>query len=220
MLIAIQARSDSKRFPKKIFSKINNKTILENIIQNLKSLNIKICVCSTNRKIDNRIKVISVKNHCIFFAGNKNDVLKRLYDCAKKNKADWLIRVNGDSPLISSHIVTKAIKFKTKFPNYDIITNVYPRTFPKGMSIEIIKTKCLKKLVLMNLSKSNKEHVTEFIYSNPKSFKIKNFKLAKNLSFINLSVDTKNDLNFVKSKERIFKNIKNYQNLTKIFNLL
>ena len=72
----------------------------------------------------------------------------------------------------------------------------------------------------MNLSKSNKEHVTEFIYSNPKSFKIKNFKLAKNLSFINLSVDTKNDLNFVKSKERIFKNIKNYQNLTKIFNLL
>jgi len=45
MLIIIQARSDSKRFPQKIYSKIKNKTLLENIIDNLSDLNFKICVC-------------------------------------------------------------------------------------------------------------------------------------------------------------------------------
>ena len=69
------------------------------------------------------------------------------------------------------------------------------------MSVEIIRINCLKKLNTMKLSKSNKEHVTEFIYNNPEKFKIKNFKLEKkNFSNINLSVDTKKDLKFVKTK--------------------
>ena len=66
MIIAIQARSDSKRFPRKIFKKFNKKTVLENIIDNLKSLDLKICVCSTKRKIDSKIKTIAKKKNCFF----------------------------------------------------------------------------------------------------------------------------------------------------------
>ena len=44
MIIAIQARSDSKRFPRKIFKKFNKKTVLENIIDNLKSLDKNMCL--------------------------------------------------------------------------------------------------------------------------------------------------------------------------------
>jgi|TARA_B100001093_G_C26843661_1_gene1021731 spore coat polysaccharide biosynthesis protein SpsF (cytidylyltransferase family) len=220
MIIAIQARSDSKRFPNKIFQKINNKTILENIIDNLKKLNLKIYICSTSRKIDRKIQDITEKNNCVFFAGNKNNVLKRLYECAKKNNADWLIRINGDSPLISAHIIKKAMNYKKKFTNFDIITNVFVRTFPKGMSVEIIKTECLKKLNLMNLSKINREHVTKYIYQNPNLFKIKNFKSLKNYSSVNLSVDTKKDLKFVKKKIHIFKNVNSYKKLIYQFKLL
>ena len=36
--IILQARSDSKRFPNKILKKINNKTILELIIERLKKI--------------------------------------------------------------------------------------------------------------------------------------------------------------------------------------
>tara|TARA_E500000178_G_C16825064_1_gene663359 strand:+ start:192 stop:854 length:663 start_codon:yes stop_codon:yes gene_type:complete len=216
MLIIIQARSDSKRFPNKVYSKIKNKTLLENIIDALKPLGLKICICSTKRDIDKKIKIISKKNNCFFFGGNKNDVLKRIYDCAIKFKASEIIRINGDSPLISEYLIVEAIKYKKKYPDHDIITNVYPRTFPRGMSVEIIKTKCLKNLRSFNLSKSNKEHVTEFIYNNPKFFKIKNFRLSKDFSNINLSVDTKEDLSFVKNKKKSFKNIKNYKELTSI----
>lgn len=220
MIIAIQARSDSKRFPNKIFQKINNKTILENVIENLKKLNLKIYICSTRRKIDRKIRLISEKNNCFFFAGNKNNVLKRLYECAKKSNVEWLIRINGDSPLISAHIINEAINYKKMFTNFDIITNVFFRTFPKGMSVEIIKTECLKNLNSMKLSKSNKEHVTEYIYKNPNLFKIKNFESPKNYSSINLSVDTKEDLKFVKKKKKLFKNVNSYKKLIYQFRML
>ena len=72
----------------------------------------------------------------------------------------------------------------------------------------------------MNLSKSNKEHVTEYIYNNPNFFVIKNFKLAKNFSKVNLSVDTKKDLTFVRKKQKLFSNIRNYKELiNKIYKL-
>ena len=56
MIIAIQVRSDSKRFPRKIFSRLNKKSIIENIIDNLSVLNLNICLCSTNREIDKKLK--------------------------------------------------------------------------------------------------------------------------------------------------------------------
>ena len=45
----------------------------------------------------------------------------------------------GDSPLIDYKLINKAIKISKKYNKYDIITNVYPRTFPQGQSVEIIK---------------------------------------------------------------------------------
>ena len=45
-----------------------------------------------------------------------------------------------------------------------------------------------------NLSKSDIEHVTSYFYANSKEFKINNSNTDKDLSFINLSVDTKEDL--------------------------
>ena len=184
---------------------------MENIIDNLKSLDLKICVCSTKTKIDSKIKTIAKKKNCLFFGGSKNNVLRRLYECAKKHDADCLIRINGDSPLISAHVIKKAILFRKKFTKQDIVTNVFPRTFPKGMSVEIIEKKFLEKLNSMNLSTSDKEHVTKYIYENPKLFKIKNFQCNKNFSSINLSINSKKYFNFLKSKHNLLKNINSYK---------
>ena len=50
--IVIQARSGSKRFPNKIFYKIGNKSILEHVIDRVKSVNFKkkIIIATTKKK--------------------------------------------------------------------------------------------------------------------------------------------------------------------------
>ena len=71
----------------------------------------------------------------------------RLYETAKANKAKFFVRISGDSPLIDPKIIDKAIKISHKQGKYDIITNVFPRTFPKGQSVEVIKTSILKSIL-------------------------------------------------------------------------
>ena len=61
------------------------------------------------------------------------------------NKAKYFVRVSGDSPMIDPKLIDKAIKISKKTKGHDIITNVFPRTFPKGQSVEVIKTFTLKK---------------------------------------------------------------------------
>ena len=94
----------------------------------------------------------------------------------------------------------KKKNLKKKNNNFDLITNVYPRTFPKGQSVEIIKTQCLQKISKKKISKLEKEHVTKFIYDNNKLFKIKNILNFKNQSNYSLCVDTGNELNLFKKK--------------------
>ena len=56
----------------------------------------------------------------------------------EKNKSDF-IRISGDSPLIYSKVINRAIEThrKSKRQNYDIITNVFPRSFPPDNQLRL-----------------------------------------------------------------------------------
>jgi len=122
-------------------------------------------------------------------------VAKRLLDTAISYKKNFFIRINGDSPLIDPKIIDKVISIykKKKFNNYDLITNVFPRTFPKGQSVEIIKTLTLKSC-LLKMSRDESGHVTKYFYRNPSKLKIKNLKSNNSQRQTKLSVDTKKDM--------------------------
>ena len=131
----------------------------------------------------------------------------RLYKTAIKHKAKFFVRISGDSPLIDPKLIDKAIKISKKNKNYDIVTNVFPRTFSKGQSVEVIKTSILKKYS-RNFSKLDKEHVTKYFYKNFNKFLIKNFTFSDKNKTMKLSIDTKKDLKNILKKfnKKKFKN--------------
>ncbi len=137
------------------------------------------------------------------FRGSLENVLERLYKCAKKNNSDNFIRINGDSPFIDRSIVEKMIDFSQIKKNYHLYTNVHPRSFPRGQSIEIIKTNVLEKILKKKLEKKYKEHVTKYIYENKNKFKIFNYKSETNYSKLSLAIDKMSDL---KKFQKLLKN--------------
>lgn len=194
MLVVVQARSDSNRFPEKIFKKINNTTIIELILKRLKiSKKIKkIIVATSNNHSDDKLTKYLIKKKINIFRGKLDDVVDRLYKASRGNK--YFIRINGDSPLIDPKLIDKMIDiFKKKISLVDILTNTNPRTFPKGQSIEIVRRKILKDNYPF-MSSFDKEHVTSFFYKNQKRFKIKNVKNKNKIYKIKFAVDTKKDL--------------------------
>ena len=122
-----------------------------------------------------------------------------------------MIRICADSPLIDWRLIDRMINLSKNLVDYDIISNVNVRTFPKGQSVEIIEPKIFG-IPSKSLSLSQKEHVTKFFYDR-KNYKIFNFKSKKNYKNYNLCVDNYNDyllvLKLIK-KKGIFAPWKNY----------
>ena len=69
------------------------------------------------------------------------------------------------------------------------MSNIIKPTYPAGMSVEIFSFNTLKKANRLSTNATEQEHVTPYIYRNPKIFRIKNFKTYKNLNKYRFSID-------------------------------
>lgn len=207
MFCIIQARCGSKRLNRKIFKKIKNISIIERVINRLKKSKkiSKIIVATSVNQSDDEVEKFCKAKKILFYRGSLNNVASRFLEISKYYNLKHIIRISCDSPFINSKILDEGVSFFIK-SKFDVITNVFPRTYPKGLSYEIFKTSILKKNIKY-FSRRDKEHVTTFFYENFKKFKIYNFYSKKNFKNMNLCVDTYEDLKFLR---------KNYNKISKI----
>lgn len=195
MLCIIQARLSSKRLPAKMFKKILNKTLIERVllqISNSKKIS-KIIIATSNHPSDNTLVKYCKSKNIKVYRGSLNKVAQRFYEISKKENSNSFLRVNGDSPLIDYRLIDYCIEQFEK-SKLDILTNSFPKTFPKGQGVEIIKSKVFQKEFKNIKSKKDLEHVFPYFYRNKSKFKFKNINCKENLNMINLSVDTFEDL--------------------------
>ena len=111
VLAIIQARYNSIRYPGKVLEKINKKTILEILIKRLsrsKYISKIIVACSNNTK-DRAIINVCKKMNIDYFSGSENDVLDRFYYAATKYRANNVVRITADCPLVDPEIVDNVI---------------------------------------------------------------------------------------------------------------
>ena len=137
--IFVQARISSKRFPKKIFKKINKYTVLDLIYLRLSRVKNpkEIIFLIPNNKKNLQLQVFMKKRNYKFFLGDEKNVLKRYFFAAKAFNAKNIIRITADCPFIDPKILDKMVKkyFEVKC---DLLSNVFPKTtFPDGLDAEI-----------------------------------------------------------------------------------
>ena len=81
---------------------------------------------------------------------------------------------------------------------FDLVGNIRPRTFPKGMSVEIFSFDALKKAYNIAKTKSEKEHVTKVMYKNKRIFNIKGFKSKYIISKYKFVLDYPKELTYLR----------------------
>ena len=212
--IILQARLGSKRLPGKVLKKINGKTILEYTIERLKKtrLSKNIIVATTKREEDQKILRMAKKMNCYIFAGSTNNVLNRYYKAASYYDVKNIVRVCSDSPLIDPKIINKVYLFYLK-NNYDYVSNKIVPSYPIGMGVEILNFQSLEKANKLTKNSYDKEHVTAYIYKNPKKFKIKNVGLKKKILNYRLVLD------YIEDFKLISKILKHFNKQRKDFTL-
>ena len=211
----IEARSNSTRLPKKILLKINNKTIIEYLVNNLKKSKIinEIIIATTTNKEDDKIVKIAKKLKVNYFRGSEKNVLKRVIDASKFFKVKTIVRVTSDCPLIDVNLVDQYINIFKK-NKFDIVGNAKVRSYPDGMDIEIINSQSLKKSYKFAKSNYLREHICLTIYQKKRLFQTCNIVALANEFFPNLSLTLDEYKDFV----LIEKIIKHYDKTKKDLN--
>lgn len=198
-VIIIQARMSSTRLQGKVLMKIADHPMLYFVFTRASKAKVsKVIVATSNDLSDDSIVDYCTQQNFPVIRGNLNNVLDRFYHAAKHEKADVVIRVTADCPLIDGDLITQGlIQFEKEKPDY--LSNTIRRTYPRGFDFEIFTFAALEFAYQNAKTQFEYEHVTPFIWkSQPEKFNIKQLTQKGDKSNYRLTVDTPDDLELVK----------------------
>ena len=199
VVAVIQARMGSARLPGKVLKEIGGKSILEILVNRLKSsrrIN-SIIVATTEGKEDDKIVELARKLGVEWYRGSEDDVLKRFIDASSATNADIIVRVTADNPLTDPELVDELIvaHFKNQ-ADYTHCTGA-----PLGIGAEVVNKEILEKIAPIAKEPEYTEHVTFYIVDHPELFRIHTIKaeeLGLNYPDLRLTVDTEEDLELMR----------------------
>ncbi len=197
-VIILQARMNSSRLPGKILMSLNGKTVLERVIERLKTFSKAddLIVATTNTFNDDVTCKLLDEIDVKYFRGSEHNVLKRYYLCALEYEATQIIRATADDPLTDINLLEYMFdKHITKGSDY-----TYTSGYPVGVQEEIVTFGALRKCYENSTKKNHFEHVLEYILENNKDFIIDNIIAPESLNRedVRVTVDTKEDFEIVK----------------------
>lgn len=175
----IQARMGSTRLPNKVMKKINGIPMIELLLNRLSSSKYIAQIVLATSDNENNIPLIDYVKSLGYgvSVGSENNVLERYFQTAKLFKADIIVRITGDCPLIDSSLVDEVIRGFIDSGS-DYASNREPPTYPDGLDVEVISIKALGGIHKEAKEDFQREHVTpSIIDSNAyKKFYLKNFE--------------------------------------------
>ena len=189
----VQARMGSSRLPGKVLKNIVGKTAIELLLTRLRRSELidDIVVATSIREENDPLfdEVGRLGFNC--FRGSELDVLDRFYNTSIQEKADIIVRITGDCPIVDHRVVDQVISQFLQ-ANVDYVSNIDPPTFPDGLDVEVFTMASLAAAHFNATSDFDREHATPFIRNG--DFKKINCYNAENFSEFRLTLDELEDL--------------------------
>ena len=196
----ILCRTTSRRFPGKILEQIHKDiSLLEYVIKSVKicsQINT-IVIATTYSSRSQEIESICDRMDVEIYYGSENNVFDRFSSAALEYKLDIVARINADCPFILPKVIDYCFCVLRK-SGADYVSTILHETFPIGLHVEVLKSEVFRKIEQSKLTDHELEHVTPFIYNNPKIFKLFSLRCFSNYSNIRLTIDYPEDLEFCK----------------------
>jgi len=203
ILAITQARYGSSRLPGKILKTIQGKPLLEihleRILQSKRISQLKIATTTENgaEKIIEIGNKVGVKS----YQGSVDDVLKRFYETALPENPDYVVRLTSDCPLIDPVEIDRVIEACIE-QGVDYAANALIPSLPDGLDAEVFKFSALERAYKEAIQKSDREHVTPYIWRNSSVkggtlFSSYNVTNSIDYSAYRITIDTDKDFKLV-----------------------
>jgi len=198
----LQARMSSTRFPGKALYPLAGVPLTEHIINRIKAVTDfnHIVLAVPDSPAEMPLIEMAQRLNIVIARGPEEDVLERFIIAADQVKAQHIVRICGDNPLIDRQLIRSLIHTHLR-ENTDY--TITPDSIPLGTGTEVVKVKALKSIAETTTEPKYREHVTTWFHDNPAAVvqsRVPAPTYLKNKSH-RLTVDTRSDLTLM---EKIF----------------
>jgi spore coat polysaccharide biosynthesis protein SpsF len=213
----IQGRMSSSRLPGKILADIVGQPMLRRVFNRTSRATtiIETVFATTTDPSDDPVAEYCDFSGIPFTRGSLYDVLDRYYQAAQQTKADYVVRITADCPVIDPTLIGDVVTTLLE-DEYDFACNRLPppwhRTYPIGLDVEACTFKILEKAWKEAQEPQHREHAMPYFYEgvelstvnrqlsegvSPRGFRIALLNHTADFGDYRWTVDTPEDLEFM-----------------------
>jgi len=175
--VFIQARMSSSRYPGKVLAPLHGRPVIDHVVSACaKAVGVEnVVVLTSTDPTDDPLAAYLTARGTHLFRGDLDDVFDRYRACLAVFPCDWMVRICSDSPVIDEGIIKSAVG-EALGSRFDLVTNTFPRSFPRGQSVEVIRTSTFQTIDAASLNETQREHLTQVYYNRSSDFLIANIR--------------------------------------------
>src|SRR5690554_750866 len=164
----VLSRFSSRRLPGKALLPLGGRPLLGFVVERLQRVfePPDIVVATSVESSDDPIAEFCDAHSIQCYRGDLHDVAGRFAGAARTFGFDFATRINGDNAFVDAPTLRQMLEI-ARDDHYDFLSNVEGRTFPAGMSVEIVRTDFYVRHINHLQRPEHREHVTLALYERP-----------------------------------------------------
>lgn len=197
----VQVRMGSSRLPGKVMAEIEGRPMTWHIVSRLRHARLlrNVVIAVPDGERDEPIRCMARDESIPYFAGSEADLIDRIYKTAVRFRADAIVRITGDCPLVDPDVVDLLVKtYLDRAEELDYVTNARPPTFPHGLDAEVYPIATLQRLWHEIKDPLYREWFPVYVWEHEDELRMYNVEHSENLSHLRWTVDYEEDLAFVR----------------------
>jgi spore coat polysaccharide biosynthesis protein SpsF len=205
----VQARMGSTRLPGKVLEPLAGRPALERIVERLRGVPAldEVAVLTSQSSADDAIVELCRERRIPCLRGSERDVLDRFHRGAQTLRAERVVRVTADCPLVDPEVVARLLELAATRPDVayaSVATGAIGvdagyRRYPDGLDAEAFTALALTEAWHEAADPFEREHVTPFIWRRPERFGVAVLEADEDLGDERWTVDYPADLELVRA---------------------
>jgi len=191
----VQARMGSRRLPGKVLRPMAGAPMLAHLLDRVGRATrlADLVVATSDGPRDDPIAAFCRERGTRVHRGSETDVLARMVGAAEAARADIVVRLTGDNPLVDGALIDGLLAdFLPRVPPLVYGQTVDGSGFPFGLCVEAITLWALHAATTSD-DPLDREHVTRFVRRRPEVFPSLVLKAPRALEAFSVTVDSEED---------------------------
>jgi spore coat polysaccharide biosynthesis protein SpsF len=185
-VVIVQARTGSSRLPGKVLLPLAGRPLLQRMLERVLAARTPsaVVVATTCEPGDNVVETVAAAAGVACFRGHTTDLLDRHYRAGVACRADVVVKIPSDCPLIDPAVIDRVIgEYAAGASDADFVSNLHPPTYPDGNDVEVIPMAVLETAWTEATEVHQREHTTPFIWEHAERFRIRNVEWPSGLDY-------------------------------------